>query len=137
MVKNPDSGDRASSSLTILGAQDAPATNGEPMQSITADQVPVADNPHGVDVRHLFKRPHVVRYQHTLQPGEAVKPHKAPVDVFFYVLEGTPSIDIEGETATLAPDALVPSAAGHVHAIRNDGEQRARFLVIKTPNPKA
>ena len=107
------------------------------MQTITADQVPVADNPHGVDVRHLFRTAHVVVSQITLEPGEIVRPHKAPVDVFFYILEGTPSIDIEGETATLAPDALVPSAAGHVHAIRNEGEQRVRFLVIKTPNPKA
>ena len=107
------------------------------MQPITADQVPVADNPHGVDVRHLYKTAHVVASQITLEPGEVVKPHKAPVDVFFYVLKGTPSIDIEGETATVAPDALVPSAAGHVHAIRNEGEKRVRLLVVKTPNPKA
>ena len=107
------------------------------MQSITADQIPVADNPHGVDVRHLFKTADVVVSQITLEPGEVVKPHKAPVDAFFYVLEGAPSIEIEGETAVGAPGTLVPSAAGHVHAIRNEGEMRARFLVVKTPNPKA
>jgi hypothetical protein len=26
---------------------------GDPMQIITADQIMIADNPHGVDVRHL------------------------------------------------------------------------------------
>jgi quercetin dioxygenase-like cupin family protein len=107
------------------------------MQPITADQIPVADNPHGVDVRHLFKTAHVVVSQITLEPGEAVKPHKAPVDVFFYVLEGTPSIEVERETVTVAPDTLVPSSAGRVHAIRNEGEERVRFLVVKTPSPKA
>jgi quercetin dioxygenase-like cupin family protein len=107
------------------------------MQTITAAQTAVADNPHGVDVRHLYSTPHVVASQITLEPGEVVKPHKAPVDAFFYVLEGAPSIEIEGVTATAGPDTLVPSAAGHVHAIRNEGEERVRLLVIKTPNPKA
>ena len=108
------------------------------MQTITAEQKAVSDNPHGVDVRHLYSTSHVVASQITLEPGEVVeKPHKAPVDAFFYVLEGSPSIEIEGETVTAGPDTLVPSAAGHIHAIRNEGEARVRFLVIKTPNPKA
>ena len=59
------------------------------------------------------------------------------MDVFFYVLEGSPSVEIEGELVTAGPDTLVPSAAGRVHAIRNEGEGRVRFLVVKTPNPKA
>jgi len=107
------------------------------MRSITADQFPVADNPHGVDVRHLHQTAHVVVSQITLEPGEVVKPHKSPVDAFFYVLEGTPTVEIEAETVTAGPDTLVPSAAGHVHAIRNEGDKPARFLLVKTPNPKA
>jgi quercetin dioxygenase-like cupin family protein len=107
------------------------------MQTITAGETSVADNPHGVDVRHLFATPHVVVSQITLEPGEVVKPHKAPVDAFFYVLEGAPTIEIEGETVAVAPDTLVPSALGHVHAIRNESDMRVRFLVVKTPNPKA
>ena len=107
------------------------------MQTITADQLPVADNPHGVDVRHLYSTAHVVVSQITLEPGEVVKPHKAPVDAYFYVLEGSPTIEIEGEAVTAARDTLVPSAAGHLHAIRNESQARVRFLVVKTPNPKA
>ena len=107
------------------------------MHTITAEQTPVADNPHGVDVRHLYQDPHVMVSQITLEPGEVVKPHKAPVDVFFYVVEGAPSIEVAGETATVEAGTLVPSAAGHVHAIRNQGDGRVRFLVVKTPNPKA
>jgi mannose-6-phosphate isomerase-like protein (cupin superfamily) len=107
------------------------------MQTITPDAVGVSDNPHGVDVRHLHTTPHVVVSQITLEPGEVVKPHKAPVDAFFYVLEGTPAIEIAGETVTASPDTLVPSALGHVHAIRNESDVRLRILVVKTPNPKA
>lgn len=107
------------------------------MQMITADQIPLADNPHGVDVRHLYKTDAVVVTQITLQPGEAVKPHKAPVDAFFYVLEGSPRIEIEGETAATAAGTLIPSAAGRLHNIRNESDGVARFLVVKTPNPAA
>ncbi len=106
------------------------------MQTITADTLPVADNPHGVDVRHLHTSPHVVVSQITLEPGEAVKPHKAPVDAFFYILEGAPTIEIEGETVVASADMLVPSTAGHLHTIRNEGDARARILLAKTPNPK-
>jgi quercetin dioxygenase-like cupin family protein len=107
------------------------------MKVITAHQLPAADNPHGVDVRHLHQTAHVVVSQIALEPGEVVKPHKSPVDAFFYVLEGTPSVEIQGETVTAGPDMLIPSAAGYLHAIRNEGDSRARFLVVKTPNPKA
>jgi quercetin dioxygenase-like cupin family protein len=106
------------------------------MQTITAEQTAVADNPHGVDVRHLYSSPHVVVSQITLEPGEVVKPHKAPVDVFFYVVEGSPSVEIEGEAVTATPGTLVPSAAGHVHAIRNEADAQVRILVVKTPNPR-
>jgi mannose-6-phosphate isomerase-like protein (cupin superfamily) len=107
------------------------------MRAITADQLPIADNPHGVDVRHLYKTADVVVTQITLEPGEVVKPHQAPVDAFFYVLEGTPTIVIEGDTVVAGADTLVPSAAGHTHAIRNETTAGVRFLVVKTPNPKA
>jgi quercetin dioxygenase-like cupin family protein len=106
------------------------------MKTVTADQVPAADNPHGVDVRHLYAIPPVVVSQITLQPGEVVRPHKAPVDAFFYVLEGTPIVEIEGESVEAAPGTLVPSAAGGLHSVRNDSAAVARFLVVKTPNPK-
>ena len=107
------------------------------MPGISADQIEVADNPHGVDVRHLYQNPHVMVSQITLEPGETVKPHKAPVDVFFYVLEGEPTVELGDETITAAPDLLLPSAAGHLHTIRNESAGRVRFLVVKTPNPKA
>ena len=107
------------------------------MQTITAEQIPLADNPHGVDVRHLHKTKDVVVSQITLQPGEIVKPHRAPVDAFFYVLEGTPSVEVEGETIAATAGTLIPSSAGHLHSIRNHSDALVRFLVVKTPNPAA
>jgi mannose-6-phosphate isomerase-like protein (cupin superfamily) len=59
------------------------------------------------------------------------------VDAFFYVLEGNPAVEIEGESVAAAPGTLIPSSAGHQHSIRNEGDLPARFLVVKTPNPAA
>jgi quercetin dioxygenase-like cupin family protein len=105
--------------------------------TITAAQIARADNPHGVDIRHLYATQLVAASEFTLAPGESVKPHKAPVDVFFYVLAGTPMFEIEGETAETAPGTLVPSKAGHVHCVRNESGAPVRFLVVRTPNPNA
>ena len=71
------------------------------MNTIIAEQIAVADNPHGVDVRHLYSTPDVVVSQITLEPGEVVKPHKAPVDAFFYVLEGAP-LGLLSDTAAVS-----------------------------------
>ena len=119
------------------------------MQTITAGQVPVADNPHGVDVRHLFKTAHVVVSQITLEPGEVVKPHKAPVDVFFYVLEGSPTMEIEGETVTVArgraraqlgrPCARHPQRERGARPLprRQDAEPEGVAAVVMTTLPSA
>jgi quercetin dioxygenase-like cupin family protein len=107
------------------------------MQPITADQLPVAANPHGVDVRHLHATAHVMISQITLEPGEAVQPHNPPVDACFYVLQGTPTFVIDGNAMTAGPDTLIPTDPSHVHALKNEGTERARILVIKTPNPRA
>jgi quercetin dioxygenase-like cupin family protein len=108
------------------------------METIVTADVPVADNPHGLDVRHLYtSSPLASASQITLQPGESVDPHRAPVDVFFYVLEGAVTAEIEGETAEVATDTLVPSKAGNLHGFRNEGTTKARLLVVRTPNPTA
>jgi quercetin dioxygenase-like cupin family protein len=107
------------------------------VKTITAEHVAVADNPHGVDVRHLYSTADVVVSQITLEPGEIVKPHQAPVDAFFYVLEGAPRVEVDGEATVGEPGMLIPSAKGRRHSIRNESDARVRFLVVKTPNPKA
>lgn len=106
------------------------------MQIITPHDTPEAANPSHVSVRHLHANPHIEMSLITLQPGEVVKPHKTSVDACFYVLEGTPTIEIEGESAHVEADSVVPSAPRHLHSIRNEGATTVRFLVIKTPNPK-
>lgn len=53
-------------------------------------QVEPSKTPHNVDVRQIYDTDSAQAVHITLQAGESLKPHITPVDVFFYVLEGTP-----------------------------------------------
>ena len=92
-------------------------------------------NPHGVDVRKLYDKESAQVVHITLQPGESLKSHKTPVDVFFVVLEGTPTILVGDEELVCEKDSLIESPANIVHNIRNASNSLTRILVVKAPRP--
>ncbi len=92
-------------------------------------------NPHGVDVRKLYDDASAQIMHMILRPGESLKPHKTPVDVVFYVLEGNPTIHVGDESISQVKDALIESPADIVHHISNESKEIARILVIKAPRP--
>ncbi|MCK4822789.1 cupin domain-containing protein, partial [bacterium] len=72
----------------------------------------------------------------TLHPGESLKRHITPVDVFFYVLEGEGIIEIGDEKHTVQADTIIHSPAKIVHCWYNESDKPLRILVAKTPKPK-
>ncbi len=105
------------------------------MQVIEALKVAEVPNPHNVSARILHETEHVSVTMVTLQPGEALKRHVTPVDVFFYVLQGHGVVEIGEERAEVGPDRLVVSPARIPHRLINEGDEIFRFLVVKTPRP--
>jgi len=105
------------------------------MKIVDATKTPTSQNPHHVDVRELCEIPHAVVVMITLQPGESLKRHMTPVDVIFYVLEGTGTVEIGDETATVGKDTLIESPARIPHRWQNDSKSVFRVLVIKVPKP--
>lgn len=105
------------------------------MKAVNYKNEPVKENPHGVDVRKLYDNPAAQIMHMTLRAGERLKPHQTTVDVAFYVLEGTPTIHIGEESTTQGKDTLIESPAESVHYISNEGQEKARILVIKAPRP--
>lgn len=93
------------------------------------------ENPHGVDVRQLYNKKSAQIMHITLKPGESLKPHKTPVDVAFYILEGTPTVHIGGEAVIAGVDTLAESPADIVHFLSNESAAPARIMVIKAPGP--
>ena len=92
-------------------------------------------NPHHVDARKIYDSPHAIAVVITLQPGEALKKHITPVDVFFYVLEGIGVIEIGNEKQTVGKDMLVESPARIPHKWTNESSSVFRVLVVKVPKP--
>ncbi len=91
--------------------------------------------PHGVKVNLLYDRPEAQALHITLAPGESLKRHVTPVDVFFFVLEGTPTIEVGDEKTAVEAGLLVESPKNIVHCIYNNTGVQARILVVKAPRP--
>jgi mannose-6-phosphate isomerase-like protein (cupin superfamily) len=94
-------------------------------------------NPHGVDARKILTAPDAEVIHMTLQQDETLKRHTTPVDVFFYILEGTGAVEVGEETQQVQKDTIVDSPKGIPHLLRNTGEGVFRFLVVKLPQSAA
>lgn len=106
------------------------------MKITSALDSPLFKNPHNVKAALLYDTDDALVIHLDIDPGQSLKRHITPVDVFFYVLEGTPEIEIGDERIAVEKDHLVESPAGIVHCIHNPSEKRARVLVAKVPKPK-
>ena len=88
-------------------------------------------NPHNVDVRKIFESPDTSAVIITLKPGESLKKHITPVNVFFYVLEGTGVVEIGQERQSVSKDTLVESPAMIAHTWINESKAVFRVMVVK------
>src|SRR6056297_1683214 len=95
------------------------------------------ETPHKVDVRKLYDKESAQVMHITLHPGETLKPHITPVDVFFYILEGTPTVHIGEEAEAVPADSVVDSPKDISHHLSNESDKPARILVVKAPRPTA
>ncbi len=105
------------------------------MKIVDATRAPSSPNPHHVDARKLCEIPPAVVVMITLQPGESLKRHMTPVDVIFYVLEGTGTVEIGEERKVVGKDTLIESPARVPHRWINESGSVFRVLVIKVPRP--
>lgn len=105
------------------------------MKIVKVSNTNIKDTPHKIDARELYNKDSAQAVHIELKPGESLKPHKTPVDVFFYVLEGTPDIFIGEETQMVEKDSLVESPKNITHYFANNTENTVRVLVVKAPKP--
>ena len=93
-------------------------------------------NPHKIQAKKILESPDATVVHMTLNPGESLISHKTPVDVFFYVLAGEPTIEIGDEREKVSADSIIESPADIPHRVYNDSEMTARFLVVKLSKSK-
>lgn len=101
------------------------------MKCTDVSRVESSPNPHHVDVRKIFESPAISAVVISLQPGESLKKHVTPVDVLFYVLEGTGVVEIGDEREAVSKDVAVESPAGIAHRWINESDALFRVLVVK------
>lgn len=94
---------------------------------------PEKPNPHNVSVRMLYNTEHAQAVHIELKPGEALKKHITPTDVFFYILEGKGIVEIGDEQQEVSRDMLIESPAKIPHRLLNSGDGIFRVLVVKAP----
>lgn len=58
---------------------------------------PKVDTPQKVNAQKLYDTQHAQVMHITLQAGESLRPHITPVDVFFFILEGTVDVMVGNE----------------------------------------
>ena len=105
------------------------------MRTIKAAEAAVLENPHKVKVSKLYDSEHAQAMHITLEPGESLKRHITPVDVFFYVIEGTGVVEIGEERQEVGSDTLIDSPAKIPHCWYNESDKVFRVLVVKVPRP--
>lgn len=94
-------------------------------------------NPHGIQSTKMYDKEHALIMHLLLKAGEGLKPHITPVDVAFYVLEGSPTILVGEEKIKVEKDDIIESPKDIVHSIYNETEKDVRVLVMKLPKPVA
>ena len=100
-------------------------------------ETPIRETPHKVDARMLYDKDSAQAVHIRLSPGESLKPHITPVDVFFFVIEGTPDVLVGEEKRKVDVNSLVESPKDIVHCIYNNSDTVVRVLVVKAPKPAA
>ena len=107
------------------------------MKITKVSETPINENPHKVDARKIYDKSQAQAVHIILNPGESLKPHITPVDVFFFVIEGAPEIMIGDKKLLVNSDCLIESPKGIAHCIYNNSSNIVRVLVVKTPRPTA
>ena len=97
----------------------------------------IKETPHKVDARMLYDKDSAQAVHIRLNPGESLKPHITPVDVFFFVIEGNPDVLVGEEKRKVEVNSLVESPKDIVHCIYNNSDKVVRVLVVKAPRPVA
>jgi mannose-6-phosphate isomerase-like protein (cupin superfamily) len=107
------------------------------MKITSPNKVEAFKNPHNVEAKKLYDTEHAEVIHMRIQPGQSLKKHITPVDVFFYILTGKGIVEIGEERQEVGPDTLIESPKNVPHLLSNSGTDVFRFLVVKTPKQTA
>ncbi len=104
------------------------------LESIKSGSILGEKNPKGIHAAHLIRHEHVRVTTLTLQPGDHVPPHEAPVEVLFYVVSGRGTLGIGEERAIVVAQDMVQCPRGTSMALWADQGEEMVVFNVKTPD---
>lgn len=78
------------------------------MKVISMEDIEGRINKRGVEAKKLLKNEDVQIMNLNLEPGDEIPSHSVPVNVFFYVVSGSGTIEIGNEKAVVEEKDIVP-----------------------------
>lgn len=105
------------------------------MKPIDPKDIKPFENKHGIDARKVYSKEDAEIIQMNLTPGQTLIKHATPVDVIFYIVEGSGQVLIGDEAIDAQKGQFVESPKNIIHSLSNTGTENFVVLVIKTPKP--
>lgn len=102
------------------------------MNHMHLSEIPTKINIREIAAKTIVHHDHITMKNLILKPQEAIPPHQVPVDVTFFVLEGTGSITIGDKTVDVAQNDIVLCPPNTPMSIKAS-KMGLSFLNIKTP----
>ncbi len=102
------------------------------MEKVNESEIPFRGGASGV--KYVLRGPQIEWGLIVLLPGEGMGAHyHEQVEETFFLLSGRPTLLLPGREVPLVPGDAVRLPAPEQHAFRNDGDEPARLVFIKSP----
>jgi len=104
------------------------------MEIIKMNEIEGSVNKRGVLAKQLIKHKNTTVMNLTINPGDSVPEHKVPVDVFFYIVSGSGTLQIGEEKAVVKAEDIIICPPNTNMALWADQGETFNVLNVKTPS---
>ena len=119
--------------MFLVGITDSLNAQEENVVENVLENIPYQED--GMGKRKLVDEKYALIMQAALRPGQRVPQHNANANVHLLILKGDVVVNLDGIDTRLKEGALFPVAHKTPMHVRNESQENASFLIIKTPNP--
>lgn len=104
------------------------------MEIIKMEEIEGAKRWDGILTREILKNEDTKVMNLVLQPGDEVPEHSVPVNVFFYIVKGSGTLQIGEEAQVVEATDIIPCPPNTTMSLQADQEEEFVVLNVKTPS---
>ncbi|MGM0471706.1 MAG: cupin domain-containing protein [Bacillota bacterium] len=104
------------------------------MEIIKLDELADSKRWDDILVRKVLKNEDVQVMNLVLEPGDKVPEHSVPVNVFFYIVEGSGTLRIGDDKQVVQAQDIIPCSPNTKMSLQADQDERFVVLNVKTPS---